>query len=245
MSHDLTDAEFRTRRTARADARALRAARRRDARRLPVRRDRAAGAARSRGLAAACVRLRGPAAARRRRPQLARAHRGADPAPPRGADARDRRGRLVRSADPRSSTTSNRRAPTTRRPASSRCRRRCSLGGRLPARDGELPDLLELPDPAIDVALARLYRHLPAQTDEEREVVATLDQEHPLATLDEAIEDLVIVIIADPGGRPDARSPLQGRTIKREDAHGSAATTRPLRQRQEVQELPRPGLSRG
>jgi uncharacterized protein len=58
------------------------------------------------------------------------------------------------------------------------------------------PDLLELPDPAIDVALARLYRHLPAQTDEEREVVATLDREHPLATLDEAIEDL-IVIVAD------------------------------------------------
>ncbi|MFT3663975.1 SEC-C metal-binding domain-containing protein [Piscinibacter sp.] len=58
------------------------------------------------------------------------------------------------------------------------------------------PDLVELPDPAIDVALARLYRHLPAQTDEEREVVATLDAEHPLATLDEAIEDL-IVIVAD------------------------------------------------
>lgn len=58
------------------------------------------------------------------------------------------------------------------------------------------PDLLELPDPAIDVALARLYRHLPAQTDEEREVVATLDKEHPLASLDEAIEDL-IVIVAD------------------------------------------------
>ena len=58
------------------------------------------------------------------------------------------------------------------------------------------PDLLELPDPAIDVALARLYRHLPAQSDEEREVVATLDKEHPLATLDEAIEDL-IVIVAD------------------------------------------------
>jgi len=58
------------------------------------------------------------------------------------------------------------------------------------------PDLLELPDPAIDVALARLYRHLPAQTAEEREVVATLDSEHPLATLDDAIEDL-IVIVAD------------------------------------------------
>ncbi len=58
------------------------------------------------------------------------------------------------------------------------------------------PDLVELPDTAIDVALARLYRHLPASNDEEREVVATLDKEHPLATLDEAIEDL-IVIVAD------------------------------------------------
>ncbi len=56
------------------------------------------------------------------------------------------------------------------------------------------PDLLELPDDAIDVALARLYRHLPAQSDEEREVVATLDREHPLATLDEAIEDLIVTV---------------------------------------------------
>ena len=30
-----------------------------------------------------------------------------------------------------------------------------------------------------------LYRHLPAETDEEREVVAVLDREHPLATLDD------------------------------------------------------------
>jgi len=58
------------------------------------------------------------------------------------------------------------------------------------------PDLLELPEAAVDLALARLYRHLPAQTDEEREVVATLAKEHPLPTLDDAIEDL-IVIVAD------------------------------------------------
>ena len=51
-----------------------------------------------------------------------------------------------------------------------------------------LDDLLELPDPAVDIALARLYRHLPAQSDEEREVVATLDKEHPLPTLDDAID---------------------------------------------------------
>lgn len=56
------------------------------------------------------------------------------------------------------------------------------------------PALLEQPDEAIDIALARLYRHLPAQTDEEREVVKTLDREHPLATLDEAIEDVVVTV---------------------------------------------------
>ncbi len=56
------------------------------------------------------------------------------------------------------------------------------------------PDLLELPDDAIAGALARLYRHLPAETDEEREIVATLDREHPLATLDEAMEELVVAV---------------------------------------------------
>jgi len=56
------------------------------------------------------------------------------------------------------------------------------------------PDLAELPDDAVMSALARLYRHLPAETDEEREVVATLEREHPLATLDEAIEELVVTV---------------------------------------------------
>lgn len=56
------------------------------------------------------------------------------------------------------------------------------------------PDLSELSDDAVLSALARLYRHLPAESDEEREVVATLDREHPLATLDAAIEDLVIAV---------------------------------------------------
>ncbi|HWH83837.1 MAG TPA: UPF0149 family protein [Burkholderiaceae bacterium] len=56
------------------------------------------------------------------------------------------------------------------------------------------PDLLELPDDAVATALARLYRHLPAETDEEREIVATLDREHPLATLDDAMEELVVSV---------------------------------------------------
>ncbi len=56
------------------------------------------------------------------------------------------------------------------------------------------PDLAELPDDAVMSALARLYRHLPADTDEEREVVETLDREHPLATLDAGIEELVLAV---------------------------------------------------
>ena len=56
------------------------------------------------------------------------------------------------------------------------------------------PDLMEMPDDAVMAALARLFRHLPAETDEEREVVATLDREHPLATLDDAMEELVVTV---------------------------------------------------
>jgi len=56
------------------------------------------------------------------------------------------------------------------------------------------PDLSEMPDDAVMAALARLYRHLPTETDEEREVVAVLDKEHPLATLDDAIEELVVTV---------------------------------------------------
>lgn len=56
------------------------------------------------------------------------------------------------------------------------------------------PDLLELPDDAVMSALARLYRHLPAETEEEKEIVATLDREYPLPALDEAIEELVATV---------------------------------------------------
>ncbi|MEO8805562.1 MAG: SEC-C metal-binding domain-containing protein, partial [Burkholderiaceae bacterium] len=56
------------------------------------------------------------------------------------------------------------------------------------------PDLAEMPDDAVMAALARIYRHLPAETPEEIEVVATLDREHPLATLEDAMEDMVVAI---------------------------------------------------
>jgi uncharacterized protein len=56
------------------------------------------------------------------------------------------------------------------------------------------PDLSEMPDDAVMAALARLYRHLPAETEQEKEVVTTLDREHPLPTLDVAIEELVVTV---------------------------------------------------
>jgi uncharacterized protein len=56
------------------------------------------------------------------------------------------------------------------------------------------PDLAEMPDDAVMAALARLYRHLPAETEEEKEIVATLDREQPLALLEDAIEDMVLAV---------------------------------------------------
>jgi len=50
-------------------------------------------------------------------------------------------------------------------------------------------------DEAVANALARIYRHLPAETDEDREVVAVLDREHPLASLEDGIEDLVLAAV--------------------------------------------------
>ena len=56
------------------------------------------------------------------------------------------------------------------------------------------PELADMPDDAIAAALARLYRHLPAETPEEKEVVETLNREHPLKDLDDAIEELVVTV---------------------------------------------------
>ncbi|MDN3544790.1 MAG: UPF0149 family protein [Roseateles asaccharophilus] len=56
------------------------------------------------------------------------------------------------------------------------------------------PELSEMPDDAVMAALARLYRHLPAETPEEKEVVATLDRDHPLKDFDDAVEELVVTV---------------------------------------------------
>lgn len=77
------------------------------------------------------------------------------------------------------------------------------------------PDLVEMPDEAVMVALARLYRHLPTETDDERELVATLDREQPLATLDDAIEELVVTVADLSDLTREQRYKVD--TVKRED----------------------------
>jgi uncharacterized protein len=59
----------------------------------------------------------------------------------------------------------------------------------------QFPDLGNIEDDAIANALARIYRHLPAETDEDREIVALLDKEHPLASVDAGLEDLVLAAV--------------------------------------------------
>lgn len=53
------------------------------------------------------------------------------------------------------------------------------------------PGLGETDDDAVGLALARLYRHLPVETEEAREIIATLDRDLALADIDAGIEDLV------------------------------------------------------
>lgn len=76
------------------------------------------------------------------------------------------------------------------------------------------PDLLEQPGLDIDLALARLYRHLPPTSDDERELIATLDADLPLATLDDAIDDLIQVIVELSGLTEKRRYQVQ--TVRRE-----------------------------
>jgi uncharacterized protein len=56
------------------------------------------------------------------------------------------------------------------------------------------PELADMPNDDVAAALARLYRHLPAETAEEKEVVATLNREHPLKDMDDAIEEMVVCV---------------------------------------------------
>ena len=76
------------------------------------------------------------------------------------------------------------------------------------------PELAELDDADVQSALARLFRHLPATEDEARELVALMDREHPLADLDEAIDDLVNAVADLEALTHDRRWRVE--TVKRE-----------------------------
>ena len=71
------------------------------------------------------------------------------------------------------------------------------------AGDSDVPDLLDC-----------LWRHLPDKTEEEEAYARALDEEHPLSSLDAAIEDLVenVVSLADIG----RRERLKVATIRRD-----------------------------
>ncbi|MEX8519480.1 MAG: UPF0149 family protein [Leptothrix sp. (in: b-proteobacteria)] len=55
----------------------------------------------------------------------------------------------------------------------------------------QFPALIELPSAEVPDLMACLWRHLPAQSEDELAFTQALDQEHPLNSLDSAIEDLI------------------------------------------------------
>ncbi len=57
------------------------------------------------------------------------------------------------------------------------------------------PELETMPDATVPDLVDRLYRHLPPETDEERAYVEALNRDAPLATLDNALEELVLVVV--------------------------------------------------
>jgi uncharacterized protein len=57
------------------------------------------------------------------------------------------------------------------------------------------PDLEAGGDDAVGAALARIYRHLPPGDDADRQLLATLDRELPLADLDAGLEDIVAATV--------------------------------------------------
>jgi uncharacterized protein len=75
------------------------------------------------------------------------------------------------------------------------------------------PAMYELDDDAVATTLTRLYRFLPAEGDEEEATAALLAREHPIATLDAAIEEVVACV----GELYDLTAPLryQVETVRR------------------------------
>jgi len=75
------------------------------------------------------------------------------------------------------------------------------------------PAMYALDDDAVATTLTRLYRFLPAKGDEEEATAALLAREHPIATLDAAIEEVVACV----GELYDLTAPLryQVETVRR------------------------------
>ena len=75
------------------------------------------------------------------------------------------------------------------------------------------PAMYALDDDAVATTLTRLYRFLPAEGDEEEATAALLAREHPIATLDAAIEEVVACV----GELYDLTAPLryQVETVRR------------------------------
>jgi uncharacterized protein len=59
----------------------------------------------------------------------------------------------------------------------------------------QFPALADLPDDRVADALDRIWRHLPAVSEYERDARDALNRERPLATLETAIEDLVAAVV--------------------------------------------------
>ena len=67
------------------------------------------------------------------------------------------------------------------------------------------PGLADMPDAAVTTTLARLYRFLPAEGEQERGVLEVVERERPLRSLDDAIDEIVMCV----GELYDLTAPLR------------------------------------
>ena len=57
------------------------------------------------------------------------------------------------------------------------------------------PALVEMEDEAAAMTLSRVLRHMPPQSDEQRDVIAVLDRELPVHDIDAAVSELVDAVV--------------------------------------------------
>ncbi len=76
------------------------------------------------------------------------------------------------------------------------------------------PALMEVDDDAVAMTLTRLLRHMPPETDDQRDVIAVLDRELPVPDLDQAVVDLVDAVVELQELTRDARYRVD--TVRRE-----------------------------